>query len=32
MVAGPGPGVTVDAPKGWVSETERTIGRLKPRL
>jgi peptidoglycan/xylan/chitin deacetylase (PgdA/CDA1 family) len=32
MVAGPGPGVTVDAPQGWVSETERSIGRLKPRL
>ncbi len=34
MVAGPGPGngSTVDAPKGWVSETERSIGRLKPRL
>jgi peptidoglycan-N-acetylglucosamine deacetylase len=32
MVAGPGPGVTVDAPSGWVSETERSIDRLKPRL
>ena len=32
MVAGPGPGVTVDAPPGWVSETERSIDRLKPRL
>jgi peptidoglycan-N-acetylglucosamine deacetylase len=32
MVAGPGPGVTVTAPPGWVSETERTIDRLKPRL
>ena len=32
VVAGPGPGVTVDAPPGWVSETERSIDRLKPRL
>lgn len=32
MVAGPGPGVTVDAPPGWVSETERALDRLKPRL
>jgi peptidoglycan-N-acetylglucosamine deacetylase len=32
MVAGAGPGVTVDAPPGWVSETERSIDRLKPRL
>ena len=32
MVAGPGPGVTVDAPPGWVSETERSIDRPKPRL
>jgi peptidoglycan/xylan/chitin deacetylase (PgdA/CDA1 family) len=32
MVAGPGPGAIVDAPPGWVSETERTIDRLKPRL
>jgi peptidoglycan-N-acetylglucosamine deacetylase len=32
MVAGPGPGVTVEAPPGWSSETERTIDRLKPRL
>jgi peptidoglycan/xylan/chitin deacetylase (PgdA/CDA1 family) len=32
MVAGPGPGVTVDAPTGWISETERSLGRLKPRL
>jgi len=31
MVAGPGNGPTVDAPAGWVSETERTIGALKPR-
>ena len=32
MVAGPGHGPTVPAPKGWVSETERVIGALKPRL
>jgi len=32
MVAGPGNGPTVDAPPGWASETERTIGALKPRL
>jgi peptidoglycan/xylan/chitin deacetylase (PgdA/CDA1 family) len=32
MVAGPGPGVTVDAPAGWISETEQALGRLKPRL
>lgn len=32
MVAGPGPGATVDAPPGWSSETERVIDRLKPRL
>lgn len=32
MIAGPGPGVTVDAPPGWSSETERALGRLKPRL
>jgi hypothetical protein len=32
MVAGPGPGITVSAPPGWVSETNRTIDRLKPRL
>jgi peptidoglycan/xylan/chitin deacetylase (PgdA/CDA1 family) len=32
MVAGPGHGPTVDAPAGWISETERTIGALKPRL
>jgi peptidoglycan-N-acetylglucosamine deacetylase len=32
VVAGPGQGVTVDAPTGWVSETERSIDRLKPRL
>jgi peptidoglycan/xylan/chitin deacetylase (PgdA/CDA1 family) len=32
VVAGPGRGVTVDAPIGWVSETERSVDRLKPRL
>jgi peptidoglycan/xylan/chitin deacetylase (PgdA/CDA1 family) len=32
MVPGPGTGPTVPAPPGWVSETERTIGALKPRL
>jgi peptidoglycan/xylan/chitin deacetylase (PgdA/CDA1 family) len=32
VVAGVGKGVTVDAPPGWVSETERSIDRLKPRL
>jgi peptidoglycan-N-acetylglucosamine deacetylase len=32
MVAGPGNGPTAPAPKGWVSETERVIGALKPRL
>ncbi len=32
MVPGPGNGPTVDAPPGWSSETERTIGALKPRL
>ncbi len=32
MIAGPGPGATVDAPPGWVSETERALNRLKPRL
>ena len=32
MVAGPGNGPTMDAPPGWRSETERTIGALKPRL
>jgi peptidoglycan-N-acetylglucosamine deacetylase len=32
MVAGPGTGLTAPAPKGWVSETERVIGALKPRL
>ena len=32
MVPGPGKGPTVPAPPGWTSETERTIGALKPRL
>ena len=32
MVPGPGSGPTSPAPKGWVSETERVIGALKPRL
>jgi peptidoglycan/xylan/chitin deacetylase (PgdA/CDA1 family) len=32
MVPGPGTGPTVDAPPGWSSETERTIGALRPRL
>ncbi len=32
MVAGPGTGPVVDASKGWSSETEAIIGRLKPRL
>jgi peptidoglycan/xylan/chitin deacetylase (PgdA/CDA1 family) len=32
MVPGPGNGPTVDAPPGWVSETERTIGALRPRF
>jgi peptidoglycan/xylan/chitin deacetylase (PgdA/CDA1 family) len=32
MVAGPGNGPTVDAPAGWTSQTERTLGALKPRL
>lgn len=32
MVAGPGNGPVVDASKGWTSETEKIIGRLKPRL
>jgi peptidoglycan/xylan/chitin deacetylase (PgdA/CDA1 family) len=32
MVPGPGTGPTVPAPKGWVSETERVVGALKPRL
>ena len=32
IVAGPGHGPTSDAPGGWSSETEKTIGALKPRL
>ena len=32
MVPGPGTGPTAPAPKGWISETERVIGALKPRL
>jgi peptidoglycan-N-acetylglucosamine deacetylase len=32
MVSGPGNGPTVPAPAGWVSETERVVGALKPRL
>ena len=32
MVPGPGTGPTEPAPKGWVSETERVIGALKPRF
>jgi peptidoglycan/xylan/chitin deacetylase (PgdA/CDA1 family) len=32
MVPGPGHGPTASAPAGWVSETERVIGALKPRL
>jgi len=32
IVAGPGQGETVPAPTGWVSETGRTIGAIKPRL
>jgi peptidoglycan-N-acetylglucosamine deacetylase len=32
MVPGPGNGLTVPAPPGWSSETERVIGALKPRL
>jgi peptidoglycan/xylan/chitin deacetylase (PgdA/CDA1 family) len=32
IVAGPGMGPTADAPPGWSSETERTIGALKPRF
>jgi hypothetical protein len=30
--AGPGHGPTEAAPAGWRSETERTLGSLKPRL
>lgn len=32
MVPGPGHMATAPAPKGWFSETERTIDALKPRL
>jgi peptidoglycan/xylan/chitin deacetylase (PgdA/CDA1 family) len=32
MVPGPGTGPTAEAPPGWISETERTVGALKPRL
>ncbi len=32
VVAGPGNGPTVPAPAGWVSETGRVTGALKPRL
>lgn len=32
VVAGPGTGPTMDGPPGWVSETERTVGALKPRF
>jgi peptidoglycan/xylan/chitin deacetylase (PgdA/CDA1 family) len=32
VVAGPGSGPTVDAPPGWISETERTVGALRPRF
>ncbi len=32
VVAGPGVGPTMDAPAGWVSETERVVGAIKPRL
>jgi peptidoglycan/xylan/chitin deacetylase (PgdA/CDA1 family) len=32
IVAGPGRGETEAAPAGWVSETGRTIGAIKPRL
>ena len=32
VVAGPGTGPTVPAPKGWSSETERVIGALRPRF
>jgi len=32
IVAGPGKGETDPAPTGWVSETGRTIGAIKPRL
>ena len=32
VVAGPGTGPTVPAPAGWVSETGRVTGAIKPRL
>ncbi len=32
VVAGPGVGQTAGAPAGWVSETERVVGAIKPRL
>jgi peptidoglycan/xylan/chitin deacetylase (PgdA/CDA1 family) len=32
MVPGPGHAPTVSAPKGWFSETERTIDALRPRF
>ena len=32
VVAGPGNGPSVAAPVGWVSETGRVTGALKPRL
>jgi peptidoglycan/xylan/chitin deacetylase (PgdA/CDA1 family) len=32
MVPGPGHMTTVPAPRGWVSETERVIAALRPRL
>ena len=32
IVAGPGPAATVPAPAGWISETGRTVGSIKPRL
>jgi peptidoglycan/xylan/chitin deacetylase (PgdA/CDA1 family) len=32
IVAGPGRAETVPAPAGWVSETGRTIGAIKPRM
>jgi hypothetical protein len=32
IVPGPGNGPTVPAPAGWVSETGRVTGALKPRL
>ncbi len=32
MAPGPGNGPTVAAPPGWISETERTLGALRPRF